>query len=146
MCCNALQLLALFYHWLDLSNELHRLCEIPAVPKIQAVKIGSTQRKSVLVRTSLLKRILFTYFQLWWLVFLEPPGVQRHVVPHFNGLISADWNLKSSRVWQHFYILSNLLKKAILEGKRAKLPRMILSSCSYKSKQSSIMNVECCQF
>ena len=58
-----------------------------------------------LKRTSLLRRIYVLYFQLWRLVFLEPPGLQRHIVAHFKGLINANRNLKSSRVWHHFYLL-----------------------------------------
>ena len=33
---------------------------------------------------------LFLCFQLWRLVFLEPPGVQEHYIPHLKGLISGN--------------------------------------------------------
>ena len=58
------------------------------------------------VRTSLLRRIYKKFFQLWWLAILEPVGVHRHNVPHFKGLIVLYMDLRSSRVWQHFYLLS----------------------------------------
>ena len=57
------------------------------------------------VRKSLHRRIYVLFFQLWRLVFLETPRVQRHIVAHFKGLIDANQNLKSSRVWHYFYLL-----------------------------------------
>ena len=92
------------------------------------------------LRKDLLRRIYVLLFQLWRLVFLEPPGVLRHIIPHFKGLISADWNLKSSRAWQHFYLLPCPFEKGRFRGKMAKRPRMILSSCTYFLAMKNICN------
>ena len=62
-------------------------------------------KNSICLSKDLLRWIYFLFFQLWQLVFLEPPGLQECNVPHFKGLISANSNLKSSKAWQHFYLL-----------------------------------------
>ena len=51
-------------------------------------------------------------FQLWRLVFLEPLGVQRHIVPHFKGLISGthcEFRLRNGRgktcLWKKYILV-----------------------------------------
>merc|ERR1712015_8829 len=34
----------------------------------------------------------FLFFQLWWLIFLEPTGVPKRNAPHFKGLISDKYS------------------------------------------------------
>jgi len=63
------------------------------IQNYQLSKLEVRKKMSVLV----VKRMFFSNVQLWRLVFLDPVGVQRHIVPHFNGLINPDWNQKSSR-------------------------------------------------
>ena len=79
------------------------------------------RHSSTLVRKSLLGRISFTYFQLWRLAIFEPVGVQRHKVPHFKGLISANLNLRAQGCDSTFTFCHVLLKKAILLNKRPKV-------------------------
>ena len=82
--------------------------------------ISNTKSRFRKIKVKGIRRIYVLFFQLWRLVFLEPPGVLRHIVPHFKGLISADWNLKSSRAWQHFYLLPRPFEKGHFRGKKGK--------------------------
>ena len=63
---------------------------------------------------------VFSFIQLWRLVFLEPLGVQRHYVPHFKGLISAKVDLEAQGRDSTFTFCHAHLKKAILHHKRCK--------------------------
>ena len=53
------------YHWLDLSNEVHNVSELPVVPKIPAVKFEQSKETSVLI----LKRTFFQLFKFdgWYI-------------------------------------------------------------------------------
>ena len=72
--------------------------ELPLVPKIQAVKV------------------LFFFFQLCRLVFLEPMGVQRHTVPHFKGLIELYLDLQAQGRDSIFTFCHAQLKKVQVAG------------------------------
>ena len=48
---------------------------------------------------------------------MEPPGVQRHNVPHFKGLIMLYLDIEAQGRGSTFTLCHALLKKAILEGK-----------------------------
>ena len=61
-----------------------------------------------------MKRRVFLIVQLWRTAILKPVGVQRHNVHHFKGLIVLYLDSRSSRAWQHFYLLPRPLEKAIL--------------------------------
>ena len=58
------------------------------------------------------KTDFFSIVQLWRLVYLEPGGVQRHTVPHFKGLINANWKYSSSRSWQYSFLALGPLEKS----------------------------------
>ncbi len=75
------------------------------------------KRKKVRLSTPLLRRISFTHFQLGRLAVFEPVGVQRHNVPHFNGLIVLYLNSRSLKAWQHFYC-HGIRKRPFLHLKR----------------------------
>ena len=100
------------------------------VPKWPAVKVGRTKKKSVYVRKPLLRRISFTHFQLWRLAILEPLGVQRHNVHHFKGLIVLYLDSRSSKVWQHFYLLPRSCEKGHFRGKTSYCPIWFAPCCN----------------
>ena len=64
-------------------------------------------------------------------IFLEPLEVREPNLPHFKVLINSDLNPRVQGRDSTFTFCHTLLKKAILEGKRAMRPIMILSSCTY---------------
>ena len=43
--------------------------------------------------------MIFSFFQLWRLIFLEPLGVQRHIVPHLKALIFSSLEPEGQRAW-----------------------------------------------
>ena len=53
-------------------------------------------------------------------------GVQRRTVPHFNGLIELYLDLQAQGRDSTFTFRHALVKKAILEGKRATVPSDLL--------------------
>ena len=59
---------------------------------------------------------------------MEPLGVQRRYVHHFEGLISGKVELEAQGRDSTFTFHHALLKKAILEGKRAAIQRL-MSMC-----------------
>ena len=61
----------------------------------------------------------FSFFQLWRLIFLEPLGVQRCYVPHFEGLINGKGEPEAQGSDNTFTFNHALVKKAILLHKRA---------------------------
>ena len=73
----------------------------------------------------------FSFFQLWRLVVLEPPGVQEHNIPHFKGLINADWKSLSSRAWRKYYYPLHPLEKGHFTPKTAKGVIFIFLNCSW---------------
>ena len=89
------------------------------LPLIRPFKWGTLRRKS------LLRRIYFLFFQLWRLVFLEPPRVRERNVPHLKGLISDKLEPTAQGRNSTFTFLHALLKKAILHHKTPKSPRLL---------------------
>ena len=83
-------------------------------------KYKPSNSKEQKVNPSSLSRIYFLFFQFWWLVFLEPSGVQERNVPHFKGLIDADWKSSSSRAWRQYYYPPRPLEKGHFTPKMAK--------------------------
>ena len=82
-------------------------------------------KKSVYVR----KWKIFSFFQLWRIVFLESVGGQRHNVPHFKGLVMLYLDFEAQRRHSTFTFLHVPLKQAFLEGKMAKCPRTFAGNC-----------------
>ena len=60
--------------------------------------------------------------RLWRLAIFEPVGVQRHNVPHFKGLISADSNPRAQGHDGTFTFCHALVKKSILHLEMATVP------------------------
>ena len=81
----------------------------------------------------------FSFFQLWRLAILEPVGVQRHNVPHFEGLIVLYLDSRSSRAWHHFYVPHTQKKKAILHLTPATVPSGLLLAVSSKTNKNQTM-------
>ena len=71
----------------------------------------------------------FVFSTLIRLVFLEPLGVQRRYVPHFKGLISGNLELTAQRRDNTFTFSHSLLKKVILQRKRANRSNIFLPEC-----------------
>ena len=85
-------------------------------------------------RTSLLRRIRFFFFQLWRLVSLQPLEVQGRNLPHFKGLINANWKSSSLRVWRQYYYLPRRLEKGHFTPKMAKSITFIFFNCMLSFK------------
>ena len=81
------------------------------------------------MRKSLLRRIRFFFFQLWRLVSWELLGVQGRNLPHFKGLIDANWKSSSSRMWWQYYYLPRPLEKGHFTPKMAKGVIFIFLNC-----------------
>ena len=77
------------------------------------------------------RRIRFFFFQLWRLITLEPLKVQGRNLPHFKGLIDADWKCSSSRVWRQYYYLPHPLEKGHFTLKMAKGGIFIFPNCRW---------------
>ena len=75
--------------------------------------------------------MFFSIVQIWWLVFLEPLGVQRRHVPHFEALNRAKVDLEAQGRDSTFTICHPLLKKAILDWKTAIVPIFFCLSVWY---------------
>ena len=55
-------------------------------------------------------------------------------VPHFKGLIALYLDSRSSKAWQHFYLLSRPLEKGHFTPKTAKCPRISVTKCMQKPR------------
>ena len=115
-----------------LLNEVLNVCVAQLVQDLTAVKIERSKKTSVLV----LKRMFFSIIQIWRLVFSKPVGVQRHYVPHLNGLIMLYLNFEAQERDSTFTFHRVLLKKAILEGKRAAI-RRLMSMCAWVRREQN---------
>ena len=85
-------------------------------------QIWKNERKSSSKYGNPLTTDILSYFQLWRLVIFEPVGVQRHNVPHFKGLISADSNPRAQGHDGTFTFCHALVKKSILHLEMATVP------------------------
>ena len=106
---------------------------------------SKNERKSPSKYGNPLETDILSYFQLWRLAILQPVGVQRHNVPHFKGLIVLYLDSRSSRAWQHFYLLSRPWEKGHFTPKTAKCPRISVPKCIFHYDDCSSFLIKCCR-
>ena len=87
----------------------------------------NNEKTSVLV----LKRTGFFIVQVWRTAILKPVGVQRHNVPNFKGLIVHYLDSRSSRAWQHFYLLPLPFEKGHFKLKKGYCAVSLAPCCMY---------------
>ena len=77
----------------------------------------------------------YLHFDFWFDTPLEQCalGVQGCNLPHFKGLIDADWKSSSPRVWRHYYYLPCPLEKGHFTPKMAKGVTFIFLNCTSKN-------------